>query len=120
MNEPERVDLSPLDPARDPERWSLLVEATRARVDAILLERDRRLDPLAILAGWARPILAAAAVAMLLLGAAHTKLESRRTAATAAVSEARRLAVLTDASVSRGRAPTGAQLLAALRAGSGR
>ena len=120
MNEPEPVDLSPLDPARDAERWSLLVDATLARVDAILLERDRRLDPLAILAGWARPILGAAAVTMLLLGAAHTKLESRRAAATAAVSKARRLAVLTEASVGRGRAPTVAELLAAFRAGRGR
>ena len=120
MNEPQPVDLSPLDPARDPERWSFVVEATRARVEAILHERDRRLDPLAIVAGWARPILAAAAVAMLLLGAAHSKLESRRAAAAAAVSEARRLAVLTEASVGLGRAPTGTELVAALRTGGRR
>jgi hypothetical protein len=120
MNEPEPVDLSPLDPARDPERWSLLIATTRAKIDEILLERNRRLDPLAIMAGWARPVLTAAAAATLLLGAVLAELEGRRAAAMAAASDARRLAVLTEASVGRGRAPTGAELLAALRAGRAR
>lgn len=109
MNQPEPVDLSPLDPEVDTQRWSLLVDATRVRVEAVL--RHRELDPIAVLSGWARPILAAAAAILLLLGAATTALGRPDQPA---ASEARRLAHLTESSVLRGRGPTGAELLAAI------
>jgi hypothetical protein len=112
MNDPQPIDLSPLDPGRDPRHWSLLVEATRVRVGAALLQRSRERDPLAVVGGWARPILAAAAVLVMLLGAAGTLLGGPA----APGSTAHRLALLAEASAVNGRAPTGAQLVAALRA----
>ncbi len=112
MNDPEPVDLSPLDPERDPRHWSMLVEATRLRVGTALLQRSRESDPLAFVSGWARPILAAAAVVLLLLGAAGAALGG---AAAPPLSGPRRLALLSEVSVVEGRAPTGAQLRAALQ-----
>jgi hypothetical protein len=120
MSDPEPVDLSLLDPARDPGRWSQLLDATRARVDAALLQRAARLDPLAFVGAWARPLLAAAAVAGLLIGAAAAMLAERSTGSHPAWSDARRLAALTEGSLGRGRAPTGAELVAALRGGRNR
>ena len=112
MNDPEAIDLSPLDPRRDPNRWSLLVEATRLRVAAAMLQRSRERDPLAIVSGWARPILAAAAVVLVLLGAVGAAL---RGPVAPSGSAPRRLALLAEASVVEGRSPTGAELVAALR-----
>lgn len=57
-----RLDLSPLDPRRDPDRWERMVAGVLARAsipDAIVIPLVR--GPLATLAGWARPLLAAAA-----------------------------------------------------------
>lgn len=114
MDESGPIDLSPLDPERDPERWDLVVEATRLRVSAVLSERAREPDPFSVLSGWARPILAAAAAVLLLLGGAAAAL---RATAPADPSNARRLALLTESSVIHGRAPTGTELLAAVAAG---
>jgi hypothetical protein len=117
MNEPGAIDLSPLDPERDPERWNLLVEATRLRVAPVLSERAREPDSVSVLSSWARPILAAAVAVLLLLGGAATALGGR---APAKPSDARRLALLTESSVIHGRAPTGAELMAAVQAGAQR
>ncbi|NIP83390.1 MAG: hypothetical protein GWM90_30860 [Gemmatimonadetes bacterium] len=60
--EPERVDLSPLDPSLDRLRYERLV---RRIVDAAAPELARRAGeagPLAALGAWARPTLTAAAV----------------------------------------------------------
>ena len=114
MHEPEGVDLSPLDPERDPERWRRAVQATRFRVAAVLRERERRMDPLDVLGGWTRPILAAAAALVVLLGAAEAALGSARADGAA---DARRLARLTEHAVLHGRAPSGAEILAAIRSG---
>ena len=111
MNELEPVDLSPLDPELDARRWSVLVDATRLRVAAVL--RDRELDPLAVVSGWTRPILAAAALLLLLFGAAVAALGGP---GSPGASEARRLAYLAESSVLRGRPPTGAQVMAAIHA----
>jgi hypothetical protein len=110
MDEPGPIDLSPLDPERDPERWQLLVEATRLRVAAVLSERAREPDPFSVLSGWGRSILAAAAAVLLLLGWASA---ARTAYAPGDRSNVRRLALLTESSVIHGRAPTGAELLAA-------
>ena len=114
MNEPEPVDLSPLDPAADAGRWERLVDATRLRVASVLLERE--LDLFAVVSGWSRPILAAAAGLLLLLGVADLALGGRA----AGPSEARRLAYLAESSALHGHAPTGAEVLAAIRARSAR
>lgn len=109
----EPVDLSPLDPARRPE-WTARVEATRLAVAATLAGRSLRQGPLDVLSGWARPILAAAAVTVALLGSADALLRGSASSAPARLGEARRLALLSEASVAHGRAPSGAELRAIL------
>ena len=115
MNEPEPVDLSPLDPQADAERWLRLTEATRLRVAAVL--RDRELDPFVVVSGWSRPILAAAAALLLVLGAAVGALGG---SGTVRPSEARRLAYLAESSVLHGHAATGAEVMGAIRPRAGR
>jgi hypothetical protein len=112
MSEAPPVDLSPLDPARDPDRWALIVQQTRTRVDAVFLERERQTDVLTIVAGWARPVLATAAAALLLLGAS---VAARSRTPPPHASGARSLAAL-SAGYADGHVPTGAELAAALGA----
>jgi hypothetical protein len=119
MMDPERMDLSPLDPARDPERWSRVVAVTRMRVEAALLSRASADGVLDQLGAWSRPILAAAAILALVLGTADAVIASRPSPLDRA-SEARRMAVLSDHSLGRGQRPTGGQLLVALRSRSAR
>jgi hypothetical protein len=108
------VDLSPLDPSRRPE-WTARVEATRRAVAASLAGRLVRQGPLDVLSGWARPILAAAAVMVALLGGADALLRGSASSAPADLAEARRLALLSEASVAHGRVPSGAELRMILR-----
>ena len=114
MNEPEPVDLSPLDPARDPEHWSAIMGATRLRVEALLLERAVSPDALTVVGGWARPILAAAALALGILGATLAAVRGPAPRALPA-SDAQRLAAL-SIGFADGHVPTGAELAAAVRA----
>lgn len=114
MTEADSMDLSPVDPGRDPERWAGRVDATRLLVEAVLARRIGRAGALDIVGAWLRPILAAAAVLVALLGAAGAVLGGRNATLDRA-SEARRLAVLSDNSLGRGERPTGAQLLVAIR-----
>ena len=58
----ERVDLSPLDPAEDQLRYERWVRRILAAAAPELARRARENGPLTLLAGWARPTLAAAAV----------------------------------------------------------
>jgi hypothetical protein len=108
MTDFEPIDLSPLDPGRDPLRWAKVTDAVRFRVEAALLQRQRESDPFAVLSAWGRPILAAAAVALLVLGSAVVGLGSP---GASRASEARRLAYLAESSVVHGRTPTGAQVM---------
>jgi hypothetical protein len=110
----EPVDLSSLDPARRPE-WARHVEATRRRLTAVLERRAAAEGPLDIVGGWARPILAAAAVLLALLGGADALLHESGSAAQARLGEARRLGLLSEASLAHGRMPTGAELRGILR-----
>lgn len=59
--DPERLDLSPLDPAADAERWARLATAIARRAAPELARRAALKSPLYLLAGWARPMLSAAA-----------------------------------------------------------
>jgi hypothetical protein len=111
MSDPRPLDLSPLDPARDPERWLRILEQTRVRVDAVLREREQPADVLTVMAAWARPVLAAAAALLLLLGAALVSGDNDQFRPE--MSEARRLAAL-SAGFADGHLPTGAELSAAL------
>ncbi len=110
----EPLDLSILDPARRPE-WMARVEATRRAVAVIVGSRAIRQGPLEIVSGWARPILAAAAVLLVLLGGADALLRGPVSSPHARLGEARRLALLSETSVTHGRAPTGAELRGILR-----
>ena len=110
MHEPEPVDLSPLDPERDPARWSALLAATSLRVEATLQRRIGERDPLDVLSRWSRPILAAAGL-VLLLGAAGAMLGAP---ATVSPTDARRLARLSETALLHGRPPSGAQIVSAL------
>jgi hypothetical protein len=106
-----RLDLSALDPARDPGRWRGVFDATLARVDDALLQR--RQDPLALIAGWRRPLLAAAAAAVVLLVPVEVALERRETR----VETVRGLVAVSTVWAQEGRAPTGAELLRAMSTG---
>jgi len=65
----ERVDLSPLDPGEDRLSFERLVRRILDAADPELTRRAREAGPLALVAGWARPTLAAAAIiAVLALG----------------------------------------------------
>lgn len=79
MNENDPVDLSPLGARVDPGRWEAVVASTMARVDAALAERERRHDPLTLIAAWRRPVLLAASVALALLVPLEIALERRET-----------------------------------------
>jgi hypothetical protein len=118
----EPVDLSSLDPTRRPE-WAARVEATRRQVIAALEHRAAQ-GPLDVVGAWARPILAAAAVLLVLLGGADALLRGPASAARGRLgearrlgllSEARRLGLLSEASLTHGRMPTGAELRGILR-----
>lgn len=106
------LDLSALDPARDAARWRAVFDATLTRVDGVLAQR--RHDALTLIAGWRRPLLAAAAAAVLMLVPVEVALERRETRAEAL----RGLVAASEAWAQEGRAPTGAELLRAMDTGA--
>ena len=110
MSEHEPLDLSPLDPTGDPERWRDVVAATRLRVDAALAQRAD--DPIALIAGWRRPLLVAAAAAIALLVPVELYLETREPRA----EQVERLVALSSDRDAAGAAPSGAEFLRALAA----
>jgi len=111
MTDFEPIDFSPLEPERDPRRWAKVADTVRLRMEAALLQRRREPDTFAVLTVWARPILAAAVVALLVLGSTAVGMGS---AGVSRASEARRLAYLAESSVVHGRTPTGAQVVKAI------
>ena len=112
MDDERRLKLDPLDPERDPARWRAVLDATMARVDGVL--QHRRDDALALIAGWRRPLLAAAAAALLVLVPVEIALERRETRA----ETVRGLVAASTAWAREGRAPTGAELLRAMDTGA--
>jgi hypothetical protein len=67
MNEPDdKIDFSPLDPAQDALRFERMVRATAARAREAAA-RHAEATVVSQLAAWARPALALAAAATLLL-----------------------------------------------------
>lgn len=108
MSEHERVDLSELDPLREPGRWDATVEATMARVDAVLAGRTR--DPLSLIASWSRQLTLGSCLVVALLIPIEIILE-RREAGAEQVRDLVRLS--TETALGEG-APTGAELSRAL------
>lgn len=60
--EPERIDLSPLDPAADQLAYERLVRRILDAAAPELARRAGQLDALDLVAGWARPTLVAASI----------------------------------------------------------
>lgn len=113
--EPDRVDLSALDPAGDSLAYERLVRRVMDAAGPELARRARAATPLAFLASWARPTLAAAAViALLALGALFVTERSAPIVETASVTDA--LGVPAPASdwLAEGREPTEADLVLAV------
>jgi hypothetical protein len=79
MSDNDPLDLSALDPERDPERWRALLGGMHARLDAAIRDRVRRDDPLHLIVAWRKPLLAAAAAAFLILIPMELALERRET-----------------------------------------
>jgi hypothetical protein len=78
MREPERLDLSPLDPRRDTQRWEQLVRQIMAR-SAAELQRRQAAGMFGLFDGllaWSRPALATAAALALLSLIALSRLEA--------------------------------------------
>lgn len=73
--QPERVDLSPLDVTADQLRYERLVRRIMAAAEPELARRAEQAGPLALVAGWARPTLAAAAVITAIALGALTAIE---------------------------------------------
>jgi hypothetical protein len=114
MNEHDPIDLSPLDPMRDPARWDAVVARTMARVDAALAERERRQDPLAMIAAWRRPVLLAASVTLAMLIPVEVLLELRETR----MEQVERLVAISTALDEVERAPSASDFLRALGTGA--
>lgn len=60
--EPERMDLGPLDVAEDQLAYERLIRRVMDAAAPELARRARATSPLALVAGWARPTLSAAAI----------------------------------------------------------
>jgi hypothetical protein len=64
----DRIDLSPLDPTVDSNRFDKIVSQVMERAGGELEARRARTSALAQVVSWRRPMLAAAAVLLLLCG----------------------------------------------------
>lgn len=110
MTDQDKIDFSALDPMEDRSHWRGVMDETLRRVDAVLDRRAK--DPLSTIAGWRRPLLVAAAIAILILVPVELALESREPE----VEQIRRLVSL-SADWGHGETPpSGADFLRALAA----
>lgn len=112
----EPIDLSPLDPTADRVGYERLVRRIMAAAAPELARRAASANPLALLAAWARPTLAAAAViaagaagALALTDRVRAPVEDAGTVADALGLPAEAADWLTD-----GRAPTESDLIVAM------
>jgi hypothetical protein len=107
MIDDEKLDLSALDPARDPRHWQAVIGETLRRVDVVLAKRSmREIDAFDLIASWRRSLVAAAALVLAVLIPAEIALEIRESRAEAI----HRLAVLSASSAQRHQAPTAVEI----------
>jgi hypothetical protein len=66
----DRLDLSVFDPAADEVHWERRVRGILTAAEAELGRRRALHSPIALVAGWARPVLSAAAVLVMISGSA--------------------------------------------------
>ena len=78
MND-ERMDLTPLDPARDPDRYERLVGAVTDAAAMELARRRLRTTAIGQVARWYRPMLAAAAAIAIAAVTVLTQVDSGET-----------------------------------------
>jgi hypothetical protein len=109
MTDNEPLDLSPLDPAREPDEWSATVRHTLERIEPILERREP--DPLTLIATWSRPVLIAAAAAVAILVPVEVALEDREDR----VEQVERLVSLSSSMQRPRPLPTGSDFLRALK-----
>ena len=109
MRDDERIDLSSLDPMKDPRHWDDVVQRTMQRVTPVLVDRADG-APLLVIGGWVKPLLAAAAVLLALLVPAEIALESREVR----VEQVERLVTLSAAWEPSNPPPSGAEFVRAL------
>lgn len=113
--EPERVDLSPLDLSGDRLAYERLVRRIMGSAGPELARRAGATTPLAVLAAWARPTLAAAAViALVALGALVATERTRAPAELASVTDALGVPEPAAGWLAEGREPTEADLVLAV------
>jgi hypothetical protein len=79
--EPDRVDLSALGLTLDRLRYERLVRRTMEAAGPELARRAGPYAPVVLLGGWARPLLAAAAIVAVLAGGVLTAIERTSDAA---------------------------------------
>lgn len=111
------IDLSPLDPTADAERWEALVQAITAAAAPELARRAATRSVIAIIGHWLRPALAAGIVLAIGAGATLGLLEREADAGsspTAGLEEALELAAPVSLWLSEERTPTTSDLLLAL------
>ncbi len=112
--EPQRLDLSPLDPAGDQLGYERLV---RRILDAAAPELHRRAastTPLAAVAGWARPALAAAAIIAAMAAGAMFSMTRRAVEPASTMIEAMGVPAPAADWLAEGRAPTRGDLVVAM------
>jgi len=109
-----KLDLSPLDPERDAEHWQATVDRLLERVDTAMEQRSQRQDDaLQLIASWRRPLLVAAAIAIVILIPVEIALElneSRDEPVT-------RLAAMSASWAEADETPSGAEILRAIADG---
>lgn len=114
--EPERLDLSPLDPSADQLAYERLVRRIMNAAAPELARRAGQASPLALLAGWARPTLAAASIIAALAAGALLSTERPEPALVGSASVAEALGVPAPASewLEAGREPDAGDLVLAM------
>ena len=113
MND-ERIDFSALDPTRDRARFDSTVKSISARAAGELAARRARFSPVSELARWRRPVLAAAAVALLICGGVLIGIRTTaQVAESGGIAEAMGVPSLLAEGLQAGELPTPADLFVA-------
>jgi len=111
------IDLSPLDPAADPDRWERLIETITRAAAPELARRAETRSVIAVIGHWLRPALAAGIVLAVAATATLSLLErdaEMPSMPTAGLEEALELGEPVSLWLSENRAPTTSDLLLAL------
>lgn len=117
MSKDSGIDLSPLDPSAEPERWERLVRAITERAAPELARRAQQAGVLSILGRWVWPTLAAATLAAVISGAVLATAQQTQSEVPGGIADAIGLPEPVASWIEEGRGPTGADLLAVMEGG---